>query len=163
MPYKFQPEEVYPRVPATLDLKLLTSLYSEDEKNEDLNPAPNYQQLNADYIEDKSFDFEVTVLPLEQTESTYIESKPEYFWTDPYYIGKKCAYKRIVQVKDKKKNQLAKIYYKKCKLKDVKFPEKKKKKDSNEFNTDSWNFELPDNNKDNWKLIPESMDIDKSM
>ena len=104
-----------------------------------------------------------TILPLEHAESTHKEAEPEYIWKDPYYIGKKCAYLRIVQVKDKKKNQLAKIYYRRCELKDVKFPEKKKKKDSNEFNTDSWNFELPDNNKDNWKLTPESMDIDKSL
>ena len=164
MSYVFQPDPIYPRVPATLDVKLLTSLYLEEEKEEDLNPAPNYQQMNAEYIEKKEEDQQVTVLPLEQQQNDSAEEEPEFHWKDPYYIGKKCAYKRIVQVKDKKKNIPAKIYYRKCRLKDVKFPENKNnKKKSWEFDTACWNFESPDNNKDNWKQFPESMDIDKSL
>ena len=144
----FIPEEVFPKVPAKLNLNLLPEF--EERKEEDLNPPPDYGKLNAEYEEEKREEQQVTILPLEQTGHVQLTSeKPEFVWKDPYYISKRCAYKRIVQVKDKTKKQKAKIYYKKTKLKDVKFPESKKKEESKDFDTFNWNFEYPDNN---WKV-----------
>ena len=126
----FQPEEVFPKIPATLDFNLLPEF--EEQKEEDLNPKPDYGKLNEEYEKEKSFDFEVTVLPLEQTGPVDIHKVQTLTWKDPYYLTENCAYKRIVQVKDKKKKQKAKIYYQTVRLKDCKWPEKKKVEEKTE-------------------------------
>ena len=47
----FIPEEVFPKVPAKLNLNLLPEF--EERKEEDLNPPPDYGKLNAEYEEEK--------------------------------------------------------------------------------------------------------------
>ena len=132
MPYVFQPDPIFPKIPAALDLNLLPEFEEKDEEN--LNPKPDYKKLNAEYEEEKREEQQVTVLPLEQTgpRSPIASTSEEVVWKDPYYVTAKCAYKRIVQVKNKKKNQKAKIYYQKVKLKDCKWPEKKKVEEDTE-------------------------------
>ena len=54
----FIPEEVFPKVPAKLNLNLLPEF--EERKEEDLNPPPDYEKLNAEYEEENgSEDFKI--------------------------------------------------------------------------------------------------------
>ena len=141
--YKFIPEEVFPKIPAELDLELLSQVPPIEDV--DLNPAPDYKLMQAEWVkmhEDEKEEEEVgpTILPLEQTgpkeEVDYYPDEPKYVWKDGYYIGENFAYKRIVQVADKKKDIARKVYYKKTRFRDVKFPEKKKQKKKDwEFDT----------------------------
>jgi len=140
----FISEEVFPKIPAKLNLSLLPEF--EEQKEEELNPAADYGKLNAEFEEVKCEEQQVTVLPLEQAQVIHLEHElshcsEEVVWKDPYYVTSKCAYKRIVQVKDKTKKQQAKIYYRQTKLKNMKFPEKKRNNKSKyDFDVSNWKF-----------------------
>ena len=148
--YKFIPEEVFPKEPASLDMRYMNSIFPEEEKDPILNPPYNYNTHNP-APRKPSTEPAVTVKPIEQyTEEerlTYraFQPPPEVRW-DKHY-------NRINNKKTRK-------WYYKLKTGYEPEPKKKKLKTSDyDFDTSKWTFEDPSTE---WKLTGLEPNQDKS-